>query len=308
MTTSTVVDPIEDEPTKDVAGSPAPERVQPYVRRRRFRRLPRNLSLLVGLVILGMYLLVALVSLVWTPYNPTLSGEGEIYLPPNSQFWMGTDRLGTDIFSGVMAGTRLDLGITAAAVAVSLVFGTLFGVLAGYYGGKIDAIVLRFTEMVQAFPSLLLAMITVQALGPGILNIILVMAFVGFPNYLRLARAEVMTRRTWQYAEAARMVGARSWRVAFRHLLPNSMDALYAFTSINAAWVVLSTSSLGFLGLGLPPGTPEWGSMVARGRESIMTGDWWVSFFPGLAILGLACAFYFLGDAISDLTDPRRRT
>lgn len=308
MSAPSVVDPVKDEPIKDEPLSSLPSlRVEPYTRRRWLKVIPRNFSLMVGLVILAVYVLVALMSLFWTPYSPTLSGEGETYLPPNSQFWMGTDRLGTDIFSGVMAGTRLDLGITAAAVAVALVFGTFFGVVAGYYGGKVDAVILRATEMVQAFPSLLLAMMTVQVVGPGFLNIILVMAFVGVPNYLRLARAEVMTRRTWQYAEAARMVGSRSWRVAFRHLLPNSTDALYAFTSINAAWVVLTTASLGFLGLGLPPGTPEWGSMVSRGRESVMTGDWWVSFFPGLAILGLACAFYFLGDAISDLTDPRRR-
>jgi ABC-type dipeptide/oligopeptide/nickel transport system permease subunit len=285
----------------------APEAAVPS-RRRRLTWIPRNLSLAVGGTILSLYLLVAFISFFWTPFSPTQTGEGPVYLPPNSQFWMGTNELGQDVFSQIMAGTRLDLGIAAAAVSISSVCGTFLGVLAGYYRGKVDAFILRITEIIQSFPSLLLAMLMVRAIGPGVLDIILVLAFVGVPNYLRLSRAEIMTRRSWQYAEAARMVGSGSMRVAFRHLLPNSTNALYAFTTIDAAFVVLSTASLGFLGLGLVPGTPEWGSMVAQGRDSIVTGDWWVSFFPGLAILGLTCAFYFLGDAISDLTDPRRRT
>lgn len=285
----------------------APSAPPTHRRARRLPRIPRNLSLRVGLVIIAFFVLLALVAAVWTPYNPTKPSVGDPYLPPGGSFPLGTDRLGEDVLSRLMSGTRLDLGITAVAVLVALLIGTFLGVIAGYFGGWIDVVILRITEMVQAFPALLLAMLTAQAVGPGVRNIILVMAFVGFPDYLRLARAEVLTRRTWQYAEAARMVGGRSWRVAFRHLLPNSAGPLLAFTSINAAWVVLNTASLGFLGLGLTPGTPEWGSMVASGRDGIMTGNWWASFFPGLAILGLATAFYFIGDAVSDLTDPRRR-
>jgi ABC-type dipeptide/oligopeptide/nickel transport system permease subunit len=278
-----------------------------HSRKRRLRRIPASLSLRVGIAILGLYVLVAIVSAFWTPYDPTLPGAGEIFLPPSPDYPLGTDRLGQDILSRIMAGTRVDLGITAASVALAFVIGTFLGTIAGYYRGAVDAVILRITEVFQAFPALLLAMLIVQAIGPGVRNIVCVMAFVGFPDYLRLARAEVMTRRTWPYAEAARMAGARSWRVAFRHLLPNSTGPLFAFVSINAAWVALNTASLGFLGLGLEAGTPEWGSMIARGREAIMTGDWWVSFFPGVAIVGLAGAFYLLGDAISDATDPRRR-
>lgn len=300
---TTIVQQADPAARADLApAAPAPHRPV-----RRLTRIPRNLSLRVGLVIVALFVLLAVVSVLWTPYSPTKPSVGDPYLSPDGSFLLGTDRLGEDVLSRLMSGTRLDLGITAVAVAVALVIGTFLGVVAGYFGGWVDVVVLRLTEMVQAFPALLLAMLTAQAAGPGIKNIILVMAFVGFPDYLRLARAEVLTRRTWQYAEAARMVGGRSWRVAFRHLLPNSAGPLLAFTSINAAWVVLNTASLGFLGLGLTPGTPEWGSMVASGRDGIMTGNWWASFFPGLAILGLATAFYFVGDAVSDLTDPRRR-
>lgn len=284
-----------------------PPSEETHRRRRRLTRIPRNLSLRVGLIIVALFVLMAIVSAFWTPFDPQSPSEGTPYLAPGGKFLMGTDRLGQDVLSRLMSGTRLDLGITLAAVLVALVIGTFLGVVAGYFGGWIDTVILRITEMVQAFPALLLAMLTVEAVGAGVKNIILVMAFVGFPDYLRLVRAEVLTRRTWQYAEAARMVGGRSWRVAFRHLLPNSTGPLLAFTSINAAWVVLNTASLGFLGLGLTPGTPEWGSMVADGRDGIMTGSWWASFFPGLAIVVLSTAFYFIGDAVSDLTDPRRR-
>jgi peptide/nickel transport system permease protein len=285
----------------------SPPGQQTHGRRRRLTRIPRSLSLRVGLVIVGLFVLVAVVSAIWTPYNPQAPAEGLPYLAPGAKFLMGTDQLGEDILSRVMAGTRLDLGIALAAVAVAMVVGTFLGLLAGFFRGWVDTVILRITEMVQAFPALLLAMLTVEAVGAGVKNIILVMAFVGFPDYLRLVRAEVLTRRTWQFTEAARLAGGHSWRIAFRHLLPNSIGPLLAFTSVNAAWVVLTTASLGFLGLGLAPGTPEWGSMVAAGSDGIMTGSWWPTFFPGLAIVILAAAFYFIGDAISDLNDPRRR-
>ena len=261
----------------------------------------------IGLAVLGFYVFVALLSLVWTPYDPLQPGVGDGYLPPSREFLLGTDRLGADMLSRLIAGAKYDMGIACVAVLIALTVGTVLGVVAGYYGGVADILILRAVEMFQAFPSLLFAMLVVKAVGPGVLNVILVLSFVGIPDYLRLARAEIRSRRDWQYAEAARMVGNPRWRVAFRHLLPNSAGPLLAFTSINAAFVALVTASLGFLGLGLSPNTPEWGSMIARGQDGVMTGEWWVSFFPGLAILGMTGAFYLLGDAIADLNDPRRR-
>jgi peptide/nickel transport system permease protein len=271
------------------------------------RRRPLSWSMRIGLLLLLAYAGIALLSLAWTPYDPLAPGMGDGYLPPGREFLLGTDRLGADILSRLMAGARYDLGITVMAVGIAMLVGTALGTVAGYYGGWLDIGISRAVEIFQAFPGLLFAMLIVQAVGPGVLNVVLVLSFIGIPDYLRLARAEVRARRDWQYAEAARMVGNRSWQVAFRHLLPNSTGPLLAFTSINAAFVALVTASLGFLGLGLDPNTPEWGSMIARGQDGVMTGEWWVSFFPGLAILGLTAAFYLLGDAISDLTDPRRR-
>lgn len=275
---------------------------------RQVRRRPKlSWSMRIGIAILSFYIAVALISLVWTPYDPLTPGIGDGYDAPSWAFPLGTDRLGADMLSRLMVGTRYNLGISLTAVAIALSVGTTIGVIAGYYGGMVDTVALRTVEIFQAFPGLLFAMLVVQAVGAGIVNVILVLSFVGIPDYLRLARGEIHSRRSWQYAEAARMVGNPPWRVAFRHLLPNSMGPLLAFTSINAAFAALITASLGFLGLGLGPNTPEWGNMIARGQDGVMTGQWWVSFFPGLAILGLTGAFYLLGDAISDLTDPRRR-
>jgi peptide/nickel transport system permease protein len=289
---------------RDVVGEISPE----LGIARPVRRRPKlSWSMRIGAGVLIFYVAVALISLVWTPYDPLTPGIGDGYDAPSWAFPLGTDRLGADMLSRLMAGARYNLGITLTAVAIAFCVGTTIGVIAGYYGGAIDTVALRTVEIFQAFPGLLFAMLVVQAVGAGIVNVILVMSFVGIPDYLRLARGEIHSRRSWQYAEAARMVGNPPWRVAFRHLLPNSIGPLLAFTSINAAFVALITASLGFLGLGLGPNTPEWGNMIARGQDGVMTGQWWVSFFPGLAILGLTGAFYLLGDAISDLTDPRRR-
>ena len=264
-------------------------------------------SMRIGVALLCLYASVAVLSFFWTPYDPLAPGIGDGYEAPSAAFPLGTDRLGSDMVSRLMAGARYDLGISFVAVTISLTVGTAIGTIAGYFGGRADTIVLRCVEIFQAFPGLLFAMLVVQAVGPGIVNVILVLSFVGIPDYLRLARGEIRARRDWQYAEAARMTGNPPWRVAFRHLLPNSAGPLLAFTSINAGFVSLVTASLGFLGLGLGPNTPEWGSMIARGQDGVMTGQWWVSFFPGLAILGLTGTFYLLGDALSDLTDPGRR-
>jgi peptide/nickel transport system permease protein len=261
----------------------------------------------IGLGILVVYLSIGLLSLFWTPYDPMLPGVGPGYAAPSLEFPLGTDRLGSDMLSRIMAGARYNLGIVLAAVTISLIAGTFLGVIAGYHGGFVDTLILRIVEIFQAFPGLLFAMLVVRAVGPGIANVIAVLAFVAIPDYLRLARAEIRSRREWQFAEAARLVGNRSWGVAFRHLLPNSIGPLLAFTSVNAAFSALIIASLGFLGIGLSPDDPEWGNMIARGQDGVMTGQWWVSLFPGLAILGMTGSFYLLGDAVSDVTDPRRR-
>jgi peptide/nickel transport system permease protein len=267
----------------------------------------QSVSLQVGAVLLLIYVAAAGAGRLLIPYDPLKTLIGPPFSAPSSAYWFGTDRVGADVFSRTIAATGLDLRITIVAVAVALISGTILGTMAGYFGGVLDVLSMRILEVVQAIPSLLLAMIIVQAVGPGERNVIAVLAFVGLPYYARLVRAEILSKRNWQFAEAARMVGNPPIRIAVRHLLPNSLGPVFAYASVNAAWVVLVTASLGFLGIGIEPGRAEWGSMISRGQPQIITGEWWISFFPGLAVLGLTAGFYLIGDGIRDVMDPRSR-
>lgn len=261
--------------------------------------LGTSLSVKIGGGILILYVVVALVSLVWTPHNPKTLSLGPVYGRPSAKFWLGTDQLGSDVASRLMAATRLDLIVIVLSVLLALVIGTVLGTMVGFFGRVLDTPVMRLLEVLQSFPVLILAMLINQATGPGLGNLIVIMAFVGMPEYLRLIRAEVMSRRSWPFVEAARLAGGGPVRVAFRHVMPNSMTPVFAYMSINAAWVALLAASLGFIGLGFPPGTAEWGAMISSSQDGIVTGQWWASFFPGLAVFGIAGAFYFIGDGLS---------
>lgn len=266
-----------------------------------------NPSLLGGIGVLGVYAVLGAIGLFWTPYPPGASGTGPSFAPPSAEHLFGTDRLGRDIASMVWAATPLDLGIVITAVLAAFAIGTVIGTLAGFYGSGLDTLITRLLEVLQSFPALLLALLVVQVIGPGFANVVMVLVLIGVANYIRLARAEVLSKKTMQYTEAAKLAGASPLQVAFLHILPNSWGPLIAYSSVNAAWSVLIVASLGFLGVGLPPGTPEWGSLIAQGQTAITSGLWWVSLFPGLAIVGLATGFYLLGDGLTELTDPRRR-
>ena len=269
--------------------------------------LGQSRSLVGGVVIVGFFTLVAFFAKFLVPYDPAAVLAGPLLEGPSWEHWFGTDKVGSDIFSKTVAASALDLRITVAAVGVALISGVTIGTVAGYFGGLADLILLRILEVVQSIPTLLLAMMVVVAVGPGELNVVVVLAFLGMPYYARLVRAEILSKRTWEFSEAARMVGGSSWRVAFRHLLPNSLSPVLAYASVNAAWVVLVTAALGFLGIGIEPGTAEWGSMIARGQTQVITGEWWVSVFPGIAVLMLTAGFYLLGDGVRDIVDPRSR-
>ncbi|MDE0289933.1 MAG: ABC transporter permease [bacterium] len=248
-------------------------------------------SLVAGTVLVGMFIVIALLAKFITPHDPSAVLVGPPLTGVSAEHWFGTDKVGSDVFSKTIAATALDLRITASAVLAALVAGVALGTVAGYYAGVVDLILLRLLEILQSIPTLLLAMMVVVAIGPGELNVVVVMAFIGMPYYARLVRAEILTKRTWEFAEAARMVGGSAIRVAFRHLLPNSLSPVLAYASVNAAWVVLVTAALGFLGIGIEPGTAEW----------------WVSVFPGLFVLILTTGFYLLGDGVRDVMDPRSR-
>jgi peptide/nickel transport system permease protein len=275
-------------------------------RQHRTRRLPQSFSLRLGIAVVAFFVVVAIISAFWTPYPPMAPATGTFFARPSWAHLFGTDATGGDIFSRTLAATHTDVGITLAVVALALVVGTLWGSLIGFYGGWLDALTLRLLQVMNSFPALLLAMLVISAMGRGILDVILVVALIPLPDYVRLARAEVMTKKTWQFAEAARMIGQRRNGVLFRHLVPNSTRPLLAYAGINASWVIATVGALGFLGLGIQPGSAEWGSMIAGGESTIVNGQWWISFFPGLGIFLLAAAFHLIGDGLADADLARR--
>lgn len=268
--------------------------------------VPRSLTVRLGIAVVVMFAVVALVSAFWTPYPPMTPATGAFFAAPTWQHPFGTDAVGADIFSRWLVATHLDVGITCAVVGIALFVGTIWGSLIGFYGGWTEQLSLRILQVMQSFPALLLAMLVIAAMGHGIIDVILVVSLLPLPDYVRLARAEVLTKKTWQFAEAARMTGRKPLGVLFRHIVPNSMRPLFAYAGINASWVAATVGALGFVGLGIQPGSAEWGSMIAGGQSAIVTGQWWLSFFPGLGIFLLAAAFHLIGDGLMDADVVRR--
>ncbi|MFW6028390.1 MAG: ABC transporter permease [bacterium] len=227
---------------------------------------------------------------------------------PSSDHWFGTDHLGRDILSRVIVATRLDLAIAVSAVALSFAIGSTVGAVIGFWGGLADRIVGRFVDVLMAFPLFVLAMALVAALGNEVINIIYATAIINLPFYIRFARAEVNQRRNAGYVLAARLAGNRDGRILARVLAPNIMPTMVVQMSLNMGWAILNAAGLSFIGLGVQPPTAEWGIMVAQGAQYVITGNWWVALFPGLALVVTVFCFNLLGDGLRDIVDPRRRT
>lgn len=261
--------------------------------------------LLAGGGIVACYALVALLAPLIAPFDPTAANAAALYRPPGGPHLFGTDRFGLDVFSRVLHAARLDLVIAGASVGLAFALGTVLGALTGYLGGPADWALMRLLEVVQAFPTLILAIAVLAAAGHSIVGVVAVIAVVGLPYYVRLVRGEVLALRASPLAEAARSTGATRGRIVLRHLLPNSLGPAVAYASVNAAWAILIAASLGFLGLGVRIPDAEWGLMISLGAQALLTGQWWVVLFPGLALFGLVAGFYLLADGLQDLLDPR---
>jgi len=251
--------------------------------------------------------LAALAGPVLAPYDP-VTAAGPTLQPPSTAHWFGTDALGRDVFSRVVAATRLDLGMAFAAVAIVFAFGTLAGTAAGFFGGWTDRLVGRLADTVMAFPLFVLAMGIVAAMGNNVQNIIIATAIVNFPIYVRIARAEANIRRDAGYVEAARLSGYGDWRILLTEVAPNLLPIMMVQVSLTMGYAILNCAGLSFIGLGIRPPTPEWGIMVAEGASNIISGEWWVALFPGLALMLAVFTFNLLGDGLRDLVDPRKRT
>lgn len=281
------------------------------------RRLLRRLALrhpvgLVGLLVILTYLAVALLAPSLAPFEPDQFSLGSRLKPPVGfegalpQHRLGTDTLGQDLLTRVMYGARVSIGVGVAAVSASLTIGTVLGCVAGYWGGTFDQVISRVADLLMAFPYLLFTILMMGVLGPGFLNLMLALTFKAWVEFFRIARGEMLSERQREYVEAARATGSSDLRIIFKHALPNIIHTLLVMATLRVGYVMILEASLSFLGLGVPPSVPAWGSMVAAGRERLMDA-WWVSTVPGLAIVILVISVNAFGESLRDLLDPRLR-
>jgi peptide/nickel transport system permease protein len=258
-----------------------------------------------GAVLIVIWLLIAVFAPVLSPHDPNLVDLVQRLKPPSTVNWLGTDALGRDVFTRLLYGSRISLTTGFVVVILAAVFGTLVGGIAAYSRGKIEEVIMRITDLVLCFPPIILALAIAAALGIGATNTIIAMLVVWWPKFARLARSLIIVQRSQEYVEAAVVVGLSPARILIRHIIPNSVGPLIVLVTLDVGNAIITFAGLSFLGLGVIPPTPEWGSMVAEGRELIE--QWWVAAFPGLAILSIVVGFNFLGDGVRDWLDPKSR-
>ena len=272
-----------------------------------------NRGAVLGLVVFLLLIIVAIFANVIAPYAPEIQFRDSIRTPPSwliggkPEFFLGTDEVGRDILSRLIHGARYSLFIGFFVVTGAMIVGVTLGLLAGYFRGWVDALIMRVMDIILAFPSLLLALVLVAILGPGLFNAMLAIALVLQPHFARLARAAVMSEKTREYVTSARVAGAGHLRLMFVTILPNCLGPLIVQATLSFSNAILEAAALGFLGMGAQPPTPEWGTMLARAREFI-TSAWWIVTFPGLAIVLTVLSVNLFGDWLRDVFDPKMRT
>jgi peptide/nickel transport system permease protein len=255
----------------------------------------------------ALFLLAAVIGPWIVPHDPLASDTAAALQWPSMAHWFGTDQLGRDIFSRVVVATRLDMIIAIASVALVFFAGGFAGIASGYFGGWTDRIVGRISDTIMAFPLFVLAMGIVAALGNTVTNIVIATAIINFPLYVRVARAEANIRREAGFVQAARLCGNSEMRILLTQIAPNILPIMMVQVSLTMGYAILNAAGLSFIGLGVRPPTPEWGIMVAEGASFIVSGEWWIAFFPGLALMIAVFCFNLLGDGVRDLVDPQRR-
>ncbi|HSJ16201.1 MAG TPA: oligopeptide ABC transporter permease [Longimicrobiales bacterium] len=273
------------------------------------RHFRRNRPALVGLGIIFVLYLVALLAPYLAPYDPIAQQDiaRTSFRPPSSEFLLGTDKFGRDILSRILYGARISLSIGFIATAISITIGTLIGAIAGYAGGKVDSALMRFTDMVLAFPRLVLLIMIVALFSPSMTVIILVLGLTQWPGTTRIVRGDVLSLREREFIQAAHALGMTGSRIVMRHLIPNVLAPVIVTATLGIGNTIVLEAGLSFLGMGVQPPTPTWGSMVADGRDNLL-GAWWVATFPGLTIVLVVLAFNLVGDGLRDALDPRLRT
>jgi peptide/nickel transport system permease protein len=276
--------------------------------RQRLALLPdavwRHPKLCIGAAIVLALALIALGAPLIAPYDPTVMQVSNRLRPPSAQHWFGTDEFGRDVFTRVLYGARVSLGFGVAVTLLGIVVGTLVGLLAGYYGRWVDLGTQWAIDVLLAFPGLLLALAIIAILGPGLLSVMVAVAFAAIPYYGRLVRGQVLAIKHREFVEAARAIGVSDLLIIWRHILPNIVSPLVVLWSLDFAAGILALAGLSFLGLGAQPPTPEWGAMLSNGRD-FLRDAWWIATFPGLALTIAVFGFNMLGEGLRDLLDPR---
>lgn len=270
------------------------------------RMLVKNKMAMLGLIILIILILLAIFADVIADYDTVVIKQNlsERLMSPNSKHWLGTDEFGRDIFARLIHGARVSLKVGIIAVSISIIVGGILGAFSGFYGGQVDNVIMRIMDIFLAVPSILLAIAIVSALGPNIINLMIAVSVSSVPSYARIVRASVLSIRDQEFIEAARAIGASNARIIFKHIIPNSLAPVIVQGTLGVAGAILSTAGLSFIGLGIQPPAPEWGSMLSGGRQYLRYA-WWVTTFPGVAIMITILSLNLLGDGLRDALDPR---
>jgi peptide/nickel transport system permease protein len=271
-----------------------------------FRKLLLNKGAVIGGVFFLLIVLIALLAPVLVPHDPVQLNARNSLRPPDREFLLGTDQFGRDILSRIIYGSRISVTMGLVAVSISVTGGTILGLMAGYYRGATDTLVGRLVDVMLAFPGILLALVIIAILGPDLMNAMIAVGISATPLYIRVVRGSVMSVAQLEYIEAARVSGANNLRILVRHVLPNVSAPIIVLASLGIPSAIIAGAALSFLGLGVKPPTPDWGEMLSSGRQ-FMSVAWWLSTFPGLAIVLLVLAINLLGDGLRDALDPRVR-
>ncbi|GGA65025.1 ABC transporter permease [Ornithinibacillus halotolerans] len=272
----------------------------------RVRNYGKNINLLLGSLILLAFLVIMVVSFFYTPYDVNEMEVANKLQPPSSAHWFGTDEFGRDIFSRIMVGTQTAFFVGVVSVSIGMTFGIIIGGVAGYFGGWIDEIIMRVIDALMAFPGIILALMLVAVFGTGMLNTSIALGLMAIPGIARIARSGFLQSKDLEYVQAARLTGLSSWKIMFKHILPNVASPLIVAASIAFAVAMLAEAGLSYLGLGVQPPDPSWGRML-KDSQSYMVSAPWYTYAPGVVITLLVLGFYMLSNAVRDLQDPRMR-
>lgn len=269
-----------------------------------WKRFKRNRFALTGGIVVVLLLIISGLAPFITPYEPGHLDLYHVLMPPSSAHWFGTDELGRDVFTRVVYGAQISLKVGFVSIGIAIVIGTVLGLLAGFYGGMTDSLIMRVVDIMLCFPTIMLILAVIALIEPNIWYIMIIIGLTGWMGVARLVRAEVLSIRERDYILAARSLGASDLRIIFRHIFPNAMSSVLVAGTLGVAGAILTESTLSYLGLGVQPPTPSWGNILTAGKEYIEFA-WWLSLFPGLAIMITVLAYYLLGEGIRDALDPR---